>query len=385
MQSKNVVMIESQGFVGFEGTYPRMLNTAKCLLRKSYEVLVIGWDRDCSYPPSESVEGIRVERIGIRAGDMRGPINQFLPMTMFLVKAFWKLIKYNFTVLHCHNIDVLPLSYVVSRIKKAKLIFEAHEPDYYAFWPKKWHVFLRIIQSLEKYFSKRADYVIVTNSYQVEKYRNSGIENIVLIGNYPVNSIILEELPEEKFLREDLFIGRVGTIYQGTGIEEIIQAFQRLLERHKNIKLYFAGRILKGYTEEFNRLIDPIRDKVIVAGAYHSNDIQMHYQKIDISIMPYRKSTWFKNSTPSKLFDSLANGVPVITTDIGGVGDVLKKYNCGIMVEDGDIIGIERAVESLIVDVKLRKKMAQNGLEAIKEEYNWNLMEERLIKVYDEL
>ena len=378
-------MIESQGFVGFEGTYPRMINTAKCLLRKSYEVLVIGWDRDCSYPPSESVEGIRVERIGIRAGDMRGPINQFLPMTLFFVKAFWKLMKYNFKVIHCHNIDVLPLSYIVSRIKKTKLILEAHEPDYYAFWPKKWHVFLRIIQSLEKYFSKRADYVIVTNSYQVEKYRNSGIENIVLIGNYPVNSIILEELPEEKFLREDLFIGRVGTIYQGTGIEEIIEAFQRLFLRHRNIKLYFAGRILNGYTEEFNRLIDPIRDKVIVAGAYHFDDIQRHYEKIDISIMPYRKNAWFKNITPSKLFDSLANGVPVITTDIGGVGDMLKKYNCGIIVEDGDITGIERAIESLLVDVKLRKKMAQNGLDAIKKEHNWNLMEERLIKVYDEL
>lgn len=385
MRSKTVVMIESQGFVGFEGTYPRMLSTAKCLCKEGYDVRVIGWDRDCKYPSSESVEGIQVERIGVKTGDMRGPIKQFLPMSAFFFKAFWRLMRCNFNVIHCHNIDVLPLAYISSLIKKAKLVFEAHEPDYYAFWPKKWRIILRILLLLEKFFSKKADCVIVTSSYQVEKYKSFGVKKTILIGNYPTKSLIVEKLAEEKFLKEEIVFGRIGTIYQGVGVEEIVTAFQRLTTKYENIRLYFAGRILEGYREEFDRLIAPIRDKVKGIGAYPASEIKMHYRKIDVSIMPYHKNEWFKNINPTKFYDSLANAVPVIITDIGGVGDVIRRHDCGLIIDENDIPGIEKAMEILITDAKLRKNMAQNGLKAIKENYTWDLMEKSLKKIYEEL
>ncbi|MBI5233322.1 MAG: glycosyltransferase family 4 protein [Deltaproteobacteria bacterium] len=380
--NKKVVKFLSQSFLPIQGRYPRIWAEAITLKHAGFDVLVLGWDRIGNSPIVETRQGIRIERIRVRSREMRGPVQAFF-ILLFFIKAFFRLLREQVDIVHCHNLDVLPLGWLVSRIKRCRLIYDAHEPDYYALWPEKWRRLLGLINSIEAFFAKRADWVIVTNEYQVEKFKAMGVENVELIGNYPVDDFIIDNLLEER--KEDVVFGRIGTLYPDVGIEEAGEAFKMVAEKHPQVKMLLAGRVVESYKETVTKVADALRGLLILIPAYNASEMPALYAKIDVSLMIYRRTDWFRNITPTKFYDSLANGVPVIMTDIGGIGEIIQRHNCGLVVDENDVEGIARAMERLIEEPGLRRTMAQNGLRLIKEEFNWRRMEERLRHVYSAL
>ncbi len=381
---KRVVKLLSQSYLPVQGRFPRIHGEAKTLKALGHDVLIIGWDRTGTCPKKECLDGIDVERITVRSSEMRGPVQAFF-LLRFFMKAFLRLLSERIDVIHCHNLDVLPLGYVLSRVKRCKVIFDAHEPNYYALWPAKWRRYLGLVNAVETFLARRMDCIIVTNDYQLRKFKSMGADNTVVIGNYPVESLIIDKVPEEKFQKDEVVFGRVGTIYPDVGIEEAAEAFRGIMEKYRNARLLLAGRVVDSYRETFLRSVGPLDGRVEIVGAYNAPEMPDLYRRVDVSLMIYRRTDWFRHITPTKFFDSLANGVPVIMTDIGGLGDVIRKHNCGIVVDENDIEGIRKAMERMIEDSGLRREMALNGLRLIKEEFNWKRMEKRLAELYDSL
>lgn len=94
---------------------------------------------------------------------------------------------------------------------------------------------------------------------------------------------------------------------------------------------------------------------------------------------------WFKNITPTKFFDSLAFGVPVIVSDMGGLNGIIEQYNCGIVVDEQNPKSVADAMETMIKHPEQRALMRVQGLKAIKEQFNWDRMKEKLLNTYDML
>lgn len=379
---KKVVKLLSQSFLPIQGRYPRIYSEAVTLRDIGYDVLVVGWDRTGRCDKKESYDGITVERIKVKSSEMRGPVQIFFLLS-FWIKVFIRLLFEKIDAIHCHNLDILPLGYVLSKVKRCPVFYDAHEPNYYALWPGKWQKFLGIINAIESFLSKRVDCVIVTNNYQLTKFKKIGVKNTVLVGNYPVPSFIIEKVPQEKFQKSEIIFGRIGTIYQNVGIEETAEAFKYIVNKHNRAKMLLAGRIVETYRPDLMRSIGGLEDRIELLGPYHAEEIPNLYRRIDVSLMIYRKNNWFRQITPTKFYDSLANGVPVIMTDIGGLGEIIETYNCGIVVDENDIPGICRAMEQLIDDRELRRKMSENGLNLIKQEFNWKKMEAKLQHIYE--
>lgn len=379
---KKVVKLLSQSFLPVQGRYPRIYSEAVTLRDLGYEVLVVGWDRTGRCNRKENCNGIKIERIKVKSSEMRGPVQIFFLLS-FWIKAFIRLLFEKIDAIHCHNLDILPLGYLLSKAKRCPVFYDAHEPHYYALWPGKWQKLLGIINAIESFLSKRMDWVIVTNNYQLIKFNKIGVKNTVLIGNYPVRSFIIKKVPQEKFQKNEVIFGRIGTIYQDVGIEETAAAFQYIMKKYDNVKMLLAGRIVESYRHDLMLSIGDFSDRIELLGPYNAEEISNIYRRIDVSLMIYRKNDWFKHITPTKFYDSLANGVPVIMTDIGGLGEVIERYNCGIVVDENDIPGICKAMEQLIDDKELRREMSMNGLNLIKQEFNWKKMEAKLQHIYE--
>ena len=81
----------------------------------------------------------------------------------------------------------------------------------------------------------------------------------------------------------------------------------------------------------------------------------------------------------------MANGVPVIMTDIGDLGDVVRKHQCGIVVDENNIKGISDAMERLMKDRSLVEEMSQNALNLANSEYNWFRLVEKYTKIIGEV
>ena len=137
--------------------------------------------------------------------------------------------------------------------------------------------------------------------------------------------------------------------------------------------------------DDFEKVIEPVRDHTRLTGPFSASEMPSLYRQIDASLLVYPRSDWFRNITPRKFFDSLANGVPVIMTDIGRLGAVIQKHECGFVVEENDVDSITAAMRGLIEDVPLRRRMADNSLRLAATEYDWNRMAEQYVSLQETL
>lgn len=376
-----IVKLIYQSYFPQQGRYPRVSGQAKILKSFGHDITILACDREGTRPASEVLEGIPVERIRVTTGEMRGPLLQVIPLIVFYKRAMKWLRTHPVDILHCHNLDILPLGYLAKRRTGCRLVFEAHEPNYYALWPKGLKPLVWFMEWLDRFIARRCDAISVTNAYQVRKYQAQGVKRVEIMGNYPPPELRISRLNPAKFNQQDLILGRFGTFYAGVGLEETLPAYRQLLERRKDVKLILGGRVVDRYRDTFAALTASLGDRLECLGPYDASDMQALYGRIHISCLVYPKSDWFRNITPRKFFDSLANGVPVIITDIGELGDVVRRHQCGLVVDENDAKGIADAMETLARDRKLVRTLSENALALANTEYGWD----RLCQKYNAL
>lgn len=73
---------------------------------------------------------------------------------------------------------------------------------------------------------------------------------------------------------------------------------------------------------------------------------------------------------PLTIWESMASGVPIISTDVGGIKEIIEKEKCGVTYPKGDINSAAKIIEYLIKKPEVLKEMGNNGKVAIKTKYS---------------
>ena len=84
----------------------------------------------------------------------------------------------------------------------------------------------------------------------------------------------------------------------------------------------------------------------------------------------------------NKLFEAMMCGTPIITNV---AAEIVSETECGILVDYNNLDQIKLAITTLRDDQELRKRLGDNGRKAFLQKYNWNAMEQKLYKIYEEL
>ena len=144
----------------------------------------------------------------------------------------------------------------------------------------------------------------------------------------------------------------VGTDFEGTGRNK------NLNEVKENFKLYGSLPLTKGLK-------------------YSKNS------KIGLSILkPIRNYT---QSYSTKIFEYMAIGLPVITSNFKLYKEIIDENNCGICVDPENPNEIAKAIEFILTNPEKAKEMGHNGRCLVKEKYNWKKEEFKLINIYKTL
>ncbi|MCP4549347.1 MAG: glycosyltransferase family 4 protein [bacterium] len=90
------------------------------------------------------------------------------------------------------------------------------------------------------------------------------------------------------------------------------------------------------------------------------------------------------DNTPVSLVEAAASGLPIVTTDVGGIPHLLRHGESALLVPDGDVEAMARAVDQLLRDPKLTQRLSQNG-RLMAESCDWPAIRTRWRNLLDEL
>jgi glycosyltransferase involved in cell wall biosynthesis len=372
-----------------QGRYLRVHNQLRALAASGYDVLLLCWDRECRQPEEEIRDGFRIRRIRIPAPVGQGPRRNGLNVLRFNRLVYRRLMTEPFDIIHCYNLDAIVAAFLVAKRRHKKAVLDLCEPEYYGLWKGRYRWLLGLVNAVERELARRFDQVFVHNRFQVRKLQSFGVDQLSQIGSYP-NRHMIPEAPNgsdgDRFV-----IGRLGTIYEDNGIEEILEAYRLLLERERGrggrrgYHLYLAGRVFERYSPTFKRLVEPFQDQVTVHGPFEAFEMPALYRKLDVSLLLARKTRWFRHITPTKLFDSMACGVPVVASEIGEVKEIVEEGQWGLTADERDPTSICEAIETIAMTPGLRNRMARNAVRLAGEKYTWEVCEPVFMECYSRI
>jgi glycosyltransferase involved in cell wall biosynthesis len=374
-----VVAVFGMSFHPAQGRYLRVHNQLRALAAAGYDVLLLCWDREGGQPEEEARDGFRIRRIRIPAGVGRGPLRSGGSVLRFNRAVYRALVAEPVDVVHCFNLDAIVAVFLAARRRGSKAVLDLCEPEYYALWKARYRPLLPLVNAVERNLARTFDQVFVHNRYQVRKFERYGVKSLAQVGSYP-NRHMIARAPAGSGTGR-FVIGRLGTIYEDNGIEEILEAYRLLLERERarggppRYHLYLAGRVFDSYRATFERLIAPLGDQVTVEGSFDAFDMARLYAKLDLSLVLARRTRWFRNITPTKVFDSMVCGVPVVASDIGEVKEILAEAGWGLTVDERSPSSICEAIETISLTPGLRDRMAQDAVRLAHDKYTWEVGE----------
>lgn len=89
--------------------------------------------------------------------------------------------------------------------------------------------------------------------------------------------------------------------------------------------------------------------------------------------------------SPIKLYESMAAGVPVVASDIAGLGETVSAHECGLLVSGGDSTAIAVRIAELTADPLLRARLGDNGRQAAVRLHDWSARAEDTSRLLHEV
>lgn len=163
-----------------------------------------------------------------------------------------------------------------------------------------------------------------------------------------------------------------------SGVENLIKAFNIVKKKYPSAELLIAGD-----GPEKNNLQELVKKLKIDGISFLGN--------LPYSHMPvlFSKATIFIHGTKVESFgivlvESMASGTPVVSTNVGGIPDIIENRKNGLLVEYGDVEGMAESIFELIEDKKLYDYLKINGLKKA-EEFSPENLTQKLYNILDEL
>jgi glycosyltransferase involved in cell wall biosynthesis len=186
-------------------------------------------------------------------------------------------------------------------------------------------------------------------------------------------------------LPDELNVGFISGIAPGRGIELLIQAIHLVKQKVPEVKLSIAGTPAKHYKKG----IDYYRDLKTKHGSdwitfrediFYSANASRFLRDCYVTVIPHPDHIYYHTTLPVKLFDFLASGRPVVSTNCKETARILRTYDCGL-VTDFIAQDLAEKIVQLLSNKKLASKMGVNGRKVIEEIYNWNNMAKKMIDI----
>ena len=192
--------------------------------------------------------------------------------------------------------------------------------------------------------------------------------------------------PEIQILRQRLgltgteaVIGFVGRFVKDKGIRELVEAFRELCTTRPNLRLLLVGDFESGdpVEPEIRKYI--LSSSTILRPGF-VEDTGPYYALMDVLVLPT-----YREGFPGVPLEAQASAVPVVTTTATGAIESIVDGVTGVVVPVGDSKALTKAVDELLADPALRRRMGRAGRARTEREFRQERVWDALIRHYQTL
>ncbi|NLV16848.1 MAG: glycosyltransferase family 4 protein [Syntrophomonadaceae bacterium] len=341
----------------------------RSLHKAGYDVTLIAEnDRD------EVIEGIKicgVDKEKKRLARMAGTTRQI----------YKRAVECDADIYHFHDPELIPLGMYLKQ-KGKKVVYDVHEDlprdIYYKPWiPRHFRgPISRLAETIEAWAAKRLDAVITSTPYIAERFR--GLTDLAVdIKNYP---LLQEDIAPVEWNAKEENISYISSIFIiERAVREVIKAMESV-----EAGLTLAGRLEESLRDkQLSEL--PGWEKVSYLGWVDRGQVVEIMKKSRAGLSLYYPTATYLYAIPTKMFEYMMAGIPVIASNLPYETEIINKYRCGICVDPYHPEQIAEAMNWVLNNPEQAEEMGRNGRYAIENEFNWATEEKKLLALYNEL
>lgn len=342
----------------------------KTLKKAGYEVILIA-----PYPKDENVDGIKIRGIE----KLNDKIKR---LTITVYKVFQRAIKEHADIYHIHDPELLLVGFIL-RLKGYKVIFDMHENVPKSIRSKDWiPSYLRkaiefIYTGIENIILKKLAVIFAESSYSKEY---DWLTNTEVVLNLPrVDKILnINTSKNSKFS-----VGYIGEITKLRGCISTVEALNLLKMEGNDVCFECVGDGPETEFSEVRRIAERYQIDANFYGFKSSSEGLSIISRCHIGLALLSRIPNYTHSYPTKIFEYMALGIPVITSDFLLYKSVVEEYNCGLCVDPDDLSAIANAISKLRANPEMAREMGEAGKRAVQEKFTWEKESKKLIKFYE--
>lgn len=304
--------------------------------------------------------------------------------TIMLLKVIKKI-----KLIHFHDIDILPIMTVFSFFKP--VVYDVHENYAEEMLVREWiPKYLRqplyyLVKYGQFFFSQIVKNVVLVTEAQEVDFISRRI-NKCIVKNYASKQLV-KQVTDDFLMRPQAAIF-IASHYELNGSLLLLDVVKILSEKSDNFIIYVSNRFGNPYFEKIwkQKLADFKLEHVIkILPNVPSTEIVHLLNKATIGLNIPLRVVKQERAINTKLFEYMAAGLPVITSDLQYPSAVINKTRCGLLVRPEDPNSIADAILQLFKDKPLAYEMGKKGQKAFLESYNWESQMVGLVQYYQQI
>jgi len=368
-----------------------LFDLARELVNRGTEICVVA-PHEKGLPYFEKIDGIKIYRFRYApvkfeslayTGEMhelvaQSLLNKFIFLAYiasFLKNALLSAVKERANIIHAHWwVPSGMIALGVSKLSGKPYIVTSHGSD--VFILRKF-AFLKPLARIV--FENANAITVVSNSIKSILIEDFGVSpHKISVFPMPFDLSTFYPTPVPKI--EKMIILSIGRLIELKGYNYLIEAMGILKKKGMKIKLTIIGEGTeeKSLKEKIQSL--GLNENIEILPFKPKADLNYFYNLCDVFVL-----SSVKEGLGVVLLEAMSCGKPVIGTDSGGIPDIIKDGETGLLVPEKDPEALAGAIERLLKDKELANRLAENGYKYVLENFTGSKIAEKMAGAYSEV